>query len=165
MAGKAVYKWEYGNMPVAAQVAGEYLTALEKSRGILTATLLVDESRDAKAVLHDCFEWDDAKAAEAHRETQAGYILRNIKVTYIDDGKPEALPTRAFVNVQPAGDTRGYVPFVAAMNDAQLKEQVLRTAYNDLCNFRRKYEQYSAYAELNGVFSAIDSFADSLKEI
>ena len=55
------------------------LENLEKTVGI-TPKNLVEANRDESAPLHNEFEWNDTKAAEKYRETQAGYIIRNICV-------------------------------------------------------------------------------------
>lgn len=158
MVGCKSYEWKYP-IPVDAQVAGEYITALEEKHGAVTRPLLVDESRPASAPLHVCFEWDDAKAAEYYRQNQAGKILRSITVIV---EKPDNAPkeTRAFVSVKPENEPRRYVSISVALSDGDLREQLLRDAYIDLLRFKRKYETLS---ELSGVFTAIDEFAAALK--
>lgn len=68
-----VYEWkEAAQIKADAQKAGEMLENLEKTVG-LTPKNLVEASRDESAPLHNEFEWNDTKAAEKYRETQAGY--------------------------------------------------------------------------------------------
>ena len=148
-----VYKWNFPNVPVDAQAAGELFAELEKTHGALTPALVVDESRAEDALLHPCFEWDDFQAAELYRQKQAGALIRNIRVVVEEVDTQPARDIHAYVNVKPADKPRSYVSISVAMNDADLRQQVLTNAYNELCAFRAKYETYS---ELQGVFSAID---------
>ena len=71
---------------VTADEAGDELARIYVEKGELTAPLVVDESRPEEAPLHPAFEWDDAVAAERHREHQARNIIRSVKV--ITDDKP-----------------------------------------------------------------------------
>lgn len=71
---------------VTADEAGDELARIYVEKGELTAPLVVDESRPEEAPLHPAFEWDDAIAAERHREHQARNIIRSVKV--ITEDKP-----------------------------------------------------------------------------
>lgn len=48
--------------------------------GVLTPAAVVDAARDESHPLHDRFEWDDSKAAEAHRLNQARVLIRSVRV-------------------------------------------------------------------------------------
>ena len=63
-------------------------------------------------------------------------------------------PVRAFVCVKTVEDGSTYVPMVRAMNDAELRSQVLESAWNELVSFKKKYGEYK---ELSKVFSAMDN--------
>lgn len=56
----------------------EELTVL--GGGVLTPNAVVDDAKDARSVLHEVFEWDDSKAAHAHRLEQARALIRSIRV-------------------------------------------------------------------------------------
>lgn len=139
------------SLPVPAQKAGEALEAIRESRGSLTAKIVVDESRADGAPLHGCFEWDDATAAEKHREDQARYLLRSITVTFNDEPKTER-DIRAFVHVEQKG-VESYVPLSVAMGDKALRAQVVKRALEELVVWR---ERYRSYDELSELFIAIE---------
>ena len=149
-----VYEWKF-RQPVPAQKAGEYLNKLEKENGKLTAQLVLDESRDENALLHPCFEWDDAKAAEGYRLQQAGFIIRNITVKLeTSAGKKE--PVRAFVNIGEKEQFKNkgeFVTFEIAMQNEEYRQRVLKYALDELKTFRTKY---STYKELSNIFKAIE---------
>lgn len=158
------YKWKY-QMPVDAQTAGEELERISgKYGGVLLPENIVDESRDANAVLHNCFEWDNNIAAEKYRVEQARYIIRNIvcivEKPAIEDGQTKTVEVvRAFVDVseKPKGV---FIPIKTALNQENYREKILRDALAELRMFQKKYR---IYAELAGICKAIDNFAATLK--
>ena len=154
-----VYAWKCA-MKVPAQKAGEYLSALEQSKGELTPELVLNESRDENAVLHPCFEWDDEKAAESYRLYQARYILGNITVKIEREDAPLQV-VRAFVSVADVSKSEkgAFIPIEKAMTNTDYKQQVLKNALWELQNFKNKY---SAYVELEKIFTTIDELAEKI---
>lgn len=151
-----VYKWRPGfHAPkIPAQVVGEEIESIrERSGGSVTADLVLAEAADENHRLHDAFEWDDAKAAHAHRLTQAGEMIRSIVVTV--DAKPDAGPVRAFVSVVDPEPHAGrvFTSVQHAMSRPDLREQVLRQAKQEMLSWRKRYAQYQ---ELASVFDVID---------
>jgi hypothetical protein len=115
-------------VPVPAQVAGEELERIRVAHnGRLTQADVVTEARDKANPLHRAFEWNDKKAANEYRLTQAAYIIRSITVTQETDDE-DAMPVRAFVNVQ-RDDDRSYTSVAHAMSDADLRAQVIAQAW------------------------------------
>lgn len=145
------YRWKSGaRAPVPAQVAGEVCERLS-AEGRLTPRELVDESRDEDAPLHKAFEWNDAKAAEAYRETQASYIIRSVEIVREDVSGP----VRAFVSLEVGEDgARTYQSIEPTLRDAEGRDAVLAAARRELEAFRRKY---GTLKELADVLDAIDA--------
>lgn len=154
-----VYKWQNYGFKVDAQRVGETLEALEEKNGSFSAQDIVDEARKNRSVLHPLFEWDDAKAAEAYRVTQANNILHCLVV---QDEKTKE-PVRAFVNVSIKGvASKGtFMNIQTAMADSLSKEVVLHNAIMELTAFKRKYERLK---ELQEVFSAINKVERRIKK-
>ena len=155
----AVYAWKFG-MKVPAQKAGECLEELESKHGALTPEIVLEESRDEKATLHPCFEWDNEKAAEGYRLYQAGQLLRNITIVIERDETPKQI-TRAFVNISDnsAKEKGNFVSLSVAMSNDEYKAQVLKNARYELQTFKNKYAQYK---ELKKIFAAIDELEKDL---
>lgn len=58
------------------------LAAIEKANGgLVTPDAVVADARNQKSPLHSYFEWDDTKAAHAHRLTQARALITSVMVT------------------------------------------------------------------------------------
>tara|TARA_R100001510_G_C7523224_1_gene117833 strand:+ start:108 stop:605 length:498 start_codon:yes stop_codon:yes gene_type:complete len=105
---------------VTADEAGDELARIYKEKGQLTAPLVVDESRPEEAPLHPAFEWDDAVAAERHREHQARNIIRSVKV--ITPDQPSA---PSYVHV---ASVQGYKPLSEVVKSVSMFAEALMSA-------------------------------------
>ena len=143
-----IYQWKIpGLIPVDAQVAGEELDRIYTDRGRLDVEDVVDESRPESAPLHNCFEWDDAVAAEEYRKTQAGMIIRHI-TTIVETENHDPVPVRAYVHAQ-----ESYRPIQVVIHKEDMKLEMMRNAMRELDSFKNKYETLES---LRPVFEAID---------
>lgn len=140
-----IYKWKAGaRAPVSAQVAGEVCERMS-ANGELTPKALVDASRPEDAPLHKVFEWDDAKAAERYRESQAAYIIRSIEVKREDVQEP----VRAFYTVPTTGEQSfQYHSVDAILRNADDRESLLDSAKRELEAFTHKYRQLTELVEV-----------------
>lgn len=156
------YEWKYP-YPVDAQKAGKELERINSKYNSLIPEQVVEESRDDDAVLHPCFEWNDAVAAEKYRVEQARHIIGSLVIqvensTKTKDEVSKTIVTRAFVNV--SEKRKGvYVPVQTALNRNDYRERVLKNALSELCMFQTKYSNLKELAEVN---KAIDDFAEKL---
>ena len=78
--------------------AEEILNALEGIRqandGRLTALAVLKAATPKRSLLHGVFEWDDTKAAQHHRMSQARVLIRSIVIV-----RDEQAPIPAYLNV------------------------------------------------------------------
>lgn len=140
------YQWKVpGIMPVDAQTAGNELQRIYERDGVIEPEAVVLESKSASAPLHNCFEWDNEKAAHKYRITQAQGIIRAIVAVDETKKSPE---TRAFVSVE-----REYHPVSVVIRNPEKRYILLQNALNELHLFEKKY---NSLCELSGVFSAIE---------
>ena len=147
-----VYEWKGYNYKVKAQVVGEEIEKIEKEKGIVTPAEVVTRAKSKKNPMHSLFEWDDRKAAEAHRLHQARQMICALTIV---DAEVSQSPVRAFVNIETKAPAKQglFANIKKAMTDAESREVVLRNAYAELVAFRHKYESLS---ELTGIFEKID---------
>lgn len=145
----AVYQWKpQAHIKIDAQLAGETIEMLRgRLGGQVTPQELLNHARESNNPLHDGFEWDDGKAAEAHRIEQAGHILRCLVVSVKVTEESEPAAVRAFVNVIKA-ERRGYVSLAHAMSDAEMRAQVVSRAWQELMQWRTKYGEYKELARI-----------------
>lgn len=132
---------------VTADKAAAELERIRQKHGILSTELVVAESRPKRAVLHNIFQWDDTKAADAWRRKQAGDLMRNIIV--VVENQEVSCRVRALVNVSTAEDSgRSYIPITEAIYDDVAYKDLLGQAKEEMETFVTKYSQIS---ELNSV--------------
>lgn len=152
------YKWSATRYPVPAQQAGEYMSQLSQTEGGLTAKRLLDESRDENALMHPCFEWDDAVAAEGYRLQQSRRIINTIVCEVIDETGKEITDknTRAFVSTSSKehSETGVFHPITHALSNEDMRMVVLNNALMELEAFTAKYKHLQ---ELSEVIDAIDN--------
>ena len=96
---------------VIVQRAGERLATLaHRNDGDLTPAQIVEDARPPESLLHPCFEWDDTKAADSYRLSQAGYLVRAIVTPYGEDEEEDVV--RAFVSIQSEQGESSYHPIM-----------------------------------------------------
>lgn len=115
----------------------EEIAAANEER--LTPPLIVATARNRRHYLHRHFEWNNQKAADAHRLNQARQIVHCLRV--VDDDAP-AMPQIAFLSVAP-GDGAGftYASREAVKDSAFFQRLVLERAEKDLESWERRYAE------------------------
>lgn len=126
------------------------LAALQQD-GVIRPVDVVEFAKDPDTALHDCFEWDESKAAHEFRLEQARKLLR-VFVT-VDPVSNKSI--RAFVSLtsdrkEPGG---GYRATVDVLSDADMTRQMLSDALAELRVVQRKYKSLQA---LEKVWQSID---------
>jgi hypothetical protein len=124
------------------------LLDIRQRRGLLTAQVVVEESRSNAAPLHHHFEWDDAVAGEKYRVEQAREIIRSVKIKYADvDGVPSE--TRGFVSVARGNlPAREYLPIEDVRNDPELVAAALRDAEREWRSLYVRYRNLQGFLTL-----------------
>ena len=132
---------------ISADKAVAELERIRQKHGTLKPELVVEESKPKRAVLHNCFQWDDSVAAKLWRKQQAADLIRNIVVVVVDENVTCSI--RAMVNVARSNDSkRSYIPITEAIHDDAAYKDLLRQAKDEMESFVTKYSQIQ---ELNPV--------------
>lgn len=137
-----------------ATKADAYLDELQKihdeNDGVLRPTDVVEFARNPNTALHRRFQWDDGKAAELYRLSQARGLIRiSLRVL----GAEQQSPVRAFVSLTTDRKAGGYRAIGDVMTDAERRAQLLADSLIELQRFRQKYNEITELAE---VFEAIE---------
>lgn len=149
------YGWAAGSQlaHLDPQPIGEHLARLQALKP-LRPEQIVEDAKKRKSPLHDCFEWDDERAAFRHRIEQARHLIgRLVEVTIT---KGVETDTKAFYNVRIVTDktaTQGYVTADVAMSDAALRRQLLNRALGEAKSWRERYDELK---ELSTIRTEID---------
>lgn len=129
------------------------LVSLMRAKDGITPGDVLKDAKSPKSPLHDRFDWDDSEAAEKWRLTQAGALIRQLKVKVVDLKTEEERITKYAINVVTKDGGRKYVTTEKAMSDADLRAQMLGDARRDMLIFQRKY---AILNELSSVFDAMN---------
>jgi len=136
-------------------ITDELLTIKDQNNGFVDPFAVVEYARDPLTALHSRFEWDDTEAAERYRIWQARMIIRMELVVIPVEGT-KGKTVRSFISLvsdRRVEQDKGYRFMVDVLSNADLRDQLLDEARQDMLIFRRKYNQLS---ELAKVFSAMD---------
>lgn len=126
-----------------AQVIGEALEAIaDQNDGHVTPAAVVAAARAKGSPLHQFFEWDNRKAADAWRLDQARSLIRVVAV----EPTPDAEPVRAFLSVNTGKTHYHHVREVLTSRDLQLR--VLQQAERDLDAWQKRYASLEDVCEL-----------------
>lgn len=174
---KTIFQFRDGShLTGDAQEVGERLQAIRRKRQSLTPELVVRDAKNFRSPLHKYFEWDDAKAAAAHRLQQAGHLIRCVSVVFdgVEAREPRQISlagvavattppiaVRAFLAVLGEDGERTYVGAQEAMENPHMRRQVLERAHSEMAAVGRKYRELT---ELSQVFLALDQVAAALSE-
>lgn len=151
-----VYEWKGRTYAVNANVVGKEVEKLEKEKGEVTAKDLVDVARSKDSPIHRLFEWDDAKAAEGYRVSQATKVLCALSIVQPDTAEPTTI--RAYMNIADEADnptrrTGKFINTQDAFRSPEKRNLILRVAIRELKELQQKYSKLS---ELAKVFEEIN---------
>ena len=146
------FKWRDGiSYPVGAQQAGEHLEKLEAHHGHLTAQIVLDDSKPEEALLHPCFEWDDAKAADKWRKQEARQLIGNITIVQVAQAPnepPRQVTIRAFSRTTSDNSAAAYKSTMVAMAEQKARNTILENARREMDAFVQKYRDLIDVAAL-----------------
>jgi len=114
-------------------------------KGWVTPKEVVDVARPKNAPLHPFFTWDDALAAERYRQRQARDLIVTVTIdTKIIDGETQ---TFAILTSDKGPDGSGcYRPTIEILSNAEMREEFLAQALEELRWFRNKYARLKELA-------------------
>lgn len=127
-----------------SDVLREHLTTIYERHHSLTPHLVVEESRDPAAPLHDRFEWDDTIAGEAYRRNQASALIRSVHIRFAPEPEKPAheVKVRAFVSLHDEGQ---YLPAEDVGRSTRLTAVALAQMEREWRQMRRKYQAHAEF--------------------
>lgn len=121
-----------------------------RNKGLLRPTDVVRAARGEGHPLHGRFEWDDTKAARAHRLWQAREMIR-VSVTILPTLAHE-VPAYVSFKADRVSKGGGYRAMSDIVADPKLRKVMLAEALTELRVFR---ERYKLLEDLRPLFGAI----------
>lgn len=114
------YKFKIGARVPRKLDANDTANELERIRnkyGLLQPELVVAESRKENSILHNAFEWDNTKAAEQYRVSQARYLIR--VVVKVEDNNTEH---KQYYSIKTEDNTSQFLPASLVVQEISLYE-------------------------------------------
>lgn len=142
-----------------ADIVGAHIEMLrEKFKGELTPEDVLDDAKHDNSPLHSFFEWSDSAAAHQHRLAQARGLIRSVVAIYVQDDAP-AVRQRAYVNIKKANEPQHYRELSHALSQKDTRDAVLRRAWSEFQQWRKRYRDLREFAEF---FDAADALEKKL---
>ena len=140
------------------QIKKELEIIRNENKGFISPQTVVEYAKDPKTFLHKEFVWDDSEAAEKYRIMQAGYLIRRITVTIVDEKRNnEVIKIREYVSLSnDRGSDGSYRHVAEVVNEDTLRLQYITDIQGDLSSFRKK---------LKTVSNVADKYAEKIYEI
>lgn len=156
MKDKKIYKAKSGAQfdRKKIQIYGKFLNHLAKSNeGRVTPKEVVSKARSEDSPIHDCFEWDDGRAAECYRVKQAQNLMNHIQIIVEYAGEEKAIPMFINLVVDEEGKSeRKYIQTEIVAKDESLRKQAIEQALRELIAWQIRYKDIE---ELGAIFSVI----------
>lgn len=137
--------WSYNLFKANAEKVYSDINQIEEK----TPQNLVDYAEEhPDCELYKCFTWDDRKAANEYRKSEARQVLRLLVYTEDTEEDEEPIQIRVLQNVE-----QEYKPVKLIVKNNDEYKSLLKRAKAELAAFRLRYKQI---AELETVLDAID---------
>ena len=122
------YNWKrpWDAKGISAKIAVNVFGKVEKECGKLTASSLLEYSKDPKSPLHSLFQWDNEKASNQWRLQQARLVINNVQITVLSADKPKEISAYEIVKVEQGTSYKNITTFTKS-DIEYVKEQTLKT--------------------------------------
>lgn len=143
--------------------AREAIQALaDLNEGRLTPALVVNSARNPDSPLHRFFEWDDTKAAEAHRLNQGRSLIR--KVYIYRETEKSIVKTVAYVRDPSCSEReQGYVSIDRLKKDEYEAKSAMVAELKRAAAAMRRALNIAAALEMETPVSEVIAYIDELE--
>ena len=155
----ATYKYRAGYRPALKnpQVVGDKLQELRDQNNGLTASIIIEDAKKKKSVLHGAFEWDDSKAAHHWRLHSASHLMRSVEIVSTSaKGDTRSLPAFVFVETE---EGPRYESLARVLDDDEMRIQVINRALKEFEQWQQRYKDYNEF------LSVFESFGKTRKRL
>lgn len=122
----------------------DYLIGLHRKHATLTPEIVVEDAKRPESPLHPLFEWDVGKAATAHWYEVARHLIRNVRVTVVNETRTLRAPF--FVrDPRLPNSQQGYTTIDTVRTDADMaRDAVAEECSRAAAAFRRAVDVAAA---------------------
>lgn len=147
------------------EVISEELSRIAiENAGKLTPDEVVKQAASKDSVLHDMFEWDDAKAGHNYRIEQARTLIRSVKVVVTTS--TTQIATVAYVRDPSAKpDEQGYVSTVSLIGQTDLSRETLLREFSMAAAALKRARNLAKVFEMTDEVEAVVEKVETLTTI
>lgn len=133
------------------KLRAEIDTLINEGGGYLSPHRMVEWAREhPESTLHKRFQWDDKKAADAYRLSQARHLIR----VHVEQVAESGAKVRAFVSLERHRmPDEGYQALRSVLDDPLERRLLVEQAKRELQRWR---EKYGILEELQSIVEAIE---------
>jgi hypothetical protein len=141
-----------------------YLETIASAHGDrLTPNDVLEDARRPESPLHEYFEWDESKAAQAHRLDQARTLIRSVKIIVTTERRVVTAPY--YVRDPDAdGDDQGYVSVPKLMTNADIAREALVAEFARASALLQRARDLAAVLGLEGDVDAIIGTIETVRQ-
>ena len=157
----ATYKYRAGFRPALKdpQIVGDKLQELRDQNNGLTASIIIEDAKKKKSVLHGAFDWNDTSAAHQWRLHSARHLMRSVEIVSTNaEGDTRSLPAFVFVKTE---EGPRYESLARVLSNDEMRIQVINRALKE---FEQWQDRYKEYEEFLSVFESFDKTRKRLEQ-
>lgn len=122
---------------VKKDIVVQTLKSLEKG-GMLTPYDVVNEAKKQDSPIHECFLWNDAKAAHEYRLWQARELIASVRVELFGKECDGYINILTQINDEPL---QGYFSMEKVLSEKALLKKVIQDALREIEYWEKKYKE------------------------
>jgi hypothetical protein len=101
-----------------------FIRSLANPQGHIEPAILIEQARDPECILHDEFEWDEGKAAQAHWLDRARELIRIVRIEMVVEHREIRAPWFVIDPDRPP-QSRRYIATTMAANDRAKAREII----------------------------------------
>jgi hypothetical protein len=149
---------------VISQEKADFIRSLANEHGFIEPSDLVAAARPKNSVLHDEFEWNSEKAAEAHRIDTARRLIRYVRIELIIN--EQVINAVGYVSdPNRPSKSRRYVDLTIVAANEMMRQEVLMAELTRIVAQIRRAQEVAAVLGLSRQLAGMLSDVEALLEL
>jgi hypothetical protein len=149
---------------VISQEKKDFIRTLANENGFIEPADVVAAARPRNSVLHDEFEWNSEKAAEAHRIDTAQRLIRFVRMEIIVD--QQSISSVAYVSdPHRPQKSRRYVDLTVVAANEAMRQEVLMNELTRIVSQIKRAQEVAAVLGLSRQLAAMLSDVEALLQL
>jgi hypothetical protein len=146
---------------VISQEKRDFIQSLADEHGFIEPADVVAAARPRNSILHDEFEWDSEKAAEAHRINTAARLIRFVRLEIVINEK--SISSVAYVSdPHRPSKSRRYIDLTVVAANTAMKQEILMNELTRIVAQIKRAQEVAAVLGLSRQLAGMLSDVEAL---